>query len=152
MLRSLVVGFVVSDSFQYLARGRCTTCSINTASTWFLHVGPHRQSCIVMCFSKSHHPLFLCLLRSPVKSSVTLFTRFHFATTQAQTLTTFQPYSKYPPCYKDVTFWLPEENFHNNDLFEVVRDVAGDLVEEVTIFCQVEYDSRRTYLSRQARP
>lgn len=61
-----------------------------------------------------------------------LFSFFHRP--QAQTLSTFQPYSKYPPCYKDVTFWLPEENFHNNDLFEVVRDVAGDLVEEVTYF------------------
>eukprot|EP00903_Cladosiphon_okamuranus_P019905 g18294.t1 len=52
---------------------------------------------------------------------------------EAQTLTTFQPYSKFPPCYKDVTFWLPEETFHNNDLFEVVRDVAGDLVEEIQL-------------------
>ncbi|CAM9887828.1 unnamed protein product [Ectocarpus sp. 6 AP-2014] len=52
---------------------------------------------------------------------------------EAKTLTTFQPYSKYPPCYKDVTFWLPEDNFHNNDLFEVVRDVAGDLVEEIRL-------------------
>ncbi|CAN0512454.1 unnamed protein product, partial [Ectocarpus sp. 8 AP-2014] len=56
---------------------------------------------------------------------------------EAKTLTTFQPYSKYPPCYKDVTFWLPEDNFHNNDLFEVVRDVAGDLVEEVNACCHV---------------
>ncbi|CAM9442286.1 unnamed protein product, partial [Scytosiphon promiscuus] len=52
---------------------------------------------------------------------------------EAQTLTTFQPYSKYPPCYKDVTFWLPEGDFHNNDLFEVVRDIAGDLVEEIQL-------------------
>ncbi|CAM9797023.1 unnamed protein product, partial [Pylaiella littoralis] len=52
---------------------------------------------------------------------------------KAQTLSTFQPYSKYPPCYKDVTFWLPEDKFHNNDLFEVVRDVAGDLVEEIQL-------------------
>ena len=43
----------------------------------------------------------------------------------------FKPYSKYPPCFKDVTFWLPGEGFHNNDMFELVRDVAGDLVEEV---------------------
>ncbi|CAM9339561.1 unnamed protein product [Ascophyllum nodosum] len=47
------------------------------------------------------------------------------------TISTFKPYSKYPPCYKDVTFWLPDSGFHNNDLFEVVRDVAGDLVEEI---------------------
>jgi phenylalanyl-tRNA synthetase alpha chain len=23
-------------------------------------------------------------------------------------ITTFQPYSKYPPCYKDMSFWLPK--------------------------------------------
>lgn len=57
-------------------------------------------------------------------------------------LVTFRPYSKYPPCYKDVSFWLPltGENkgqgaaspaFHENDLMEIVRDVASDLVEDV---------------------
>lgn len=46
-------------------------------------------------------------------------------------ISVFKPYSKYPPCYKDVTFWLPDGGFHNNDMFELVRDVAGDLVEEV---------------------
>jgi len=45
----------------------------------------------------------------------------------------FQPYSKYPPCYKDMSFWVPEEGFAANDLNEVVRDVAGDLVEEVRL-------------------
>ena len=43
----------------------------------------------------------------------------------------FVPYSKYPPCYKDITFWLPI-HFHENDLHSLVRDVAGDLVESVT--------------------
>ncbi|PWZ03172.1 phenylalanyl-tRNA synthetase [Testicularia cyperi] len=47
-------------------------------------------------------------------------------------LLTFRPYSKYPPCYKDVSFWLPDAKpFHENDLFEVVRDQVGDLVEDV---------------------
>lgn len=45
-------------------------------------------------------------------------------------LLSFKPYSKYPPCYKDVSFWMPEQ-FHENDLFETVRDQAGDLVEDV---------------------
>ncbi|KAJ3215229.1 hypothetical protein HDU67_000716 [Dinochytrium kinnereticum] len=44
----------------------------------------------------------------------------------------FQPYSKYPACYKDVSFWTPK-GFHDNDLFEVVRDVAGDSAEDVTL-------------------
>lgn len=43
---------------------------------------------------------------------------------------TFKPYSKFPPCYKDVSFWLPT-NFHENDLYELIRDVAGDLTEDV---------------------
>ena len=45
-----------------------------------------------------------------------------------QTPTT--PRSKYPPCLKDVTFWVPD-TFHENDLAEAARDIAGDLVEEV---------------------
>ena len=44
----------------------------------------------------------------------------------------FRPFSKYPPVYKDVTFWLPETEFSPNDLFEVVRGVAGDIVELVS--------------------
>lgn len=46
----------------------------------------------------------------------------------------FETYSKYPPCFKDISFWLESENksaFHVNDLNEIVRDVAGDLVERV---------------------
>lgn len=51
----------------------------------------------------------------------------------AGTINKFEPYSKYPPCYKDVSFWLPESqpNLHENDLCDAVRDAAGDLVEDV---------------------
>lgn len=58
--------------------------------------------------------------------------RFH---SQFQTgeIITFQPYSKYPACFKDIAFWTPE-TFHPNDLNELVRDVAGDLVERVELF------------------
>ncbi|RKP05612.1 phenylalanyl-tRNA synthetase [Thamnocephalis sphaerospora] len=53
-------------------------------------------------------------------------------------VTHFEPFSRYPSCTKDVSFWLPEakdgeEGFHPNDLFELVRDVAGDLVEDVKL-------------------
>lgn len=75
-------------------------------------------------------------------------------------ITQFKPYSKYPPCYKDMSFWLPagipvvqagsdaggtegaslEEKeggkgrvFHENDYCEIVREVAGDLIENVTL-------------------
>jgi phenylalanyl-tRNA synthetase alpha chain len=53
----------------------------------------------------------------------------------------FQPYSKYPPCYKDVSFWLSQErnssrSFHVNELLDLVRGVAGDLVENVELVDQ----------------
>ena len=46
-------------------------------------------------------------------------------------VTTFKPYSKYPACFKDVSFWVPEVGLHDNDFCDLVRDVAGDLVEDV---------------------
>ncbi|EKM82677.1 hypothetical protein AGABI1DRAFT_33556 [Agaricus bisporus var. burnettii JB137-S8] len=47
-------------------------------------------------------------------------------------ITTFKPYSKYPSCFKDVSFWLPQyASLHDNDFCDVVRDIAGDLVEDV---------------------
>ena len=50
----------------------------------------------------------------------------------------FKTYSKYPPCLKDVSFWLPESlagvnSFTENNLCEVVRGAGGDLVEEANI-------------------
>ena len=56
----------------------------------------------------------------------------------------FVPFSKHPPCYKDVAFWLKTSSsaaggsdetaqFHENDMMEIVRDVAGDLAEDVRI-------------------
>ncbi|TFY62759.1 hypothetical protein EVJ58_g3659 [Rhodofomes roseus] len=46
-------------------------------------------------------------------------------------ISTFKSYSKYPPCHKDVSFWLPSEGLHDNDVFDLVRDVVGDLAEDV---------------------
>ena len=57
--------------------------------------------------------------------------RFHKQFTSGN-IVRFIPFSKYPPCYKDVTFWVPD-GFHPNDLNEVVRDIAGDLVEQVEL-------------------
>jgi len=46
----------------------------------------------------------------------------------------FKSYSKYPPCYKDVSFWLPDgSKFTENNLCEIVRSTAGNLVEEVKL-------------------
>lgn len=49
-------------------------------------------------------------------------------------LITFKPFSKYPACYKDVSFWIPSSGaFHENDLMEVVREQAADLAEDVKL-------------------
>ncbi|KAL8138504.1 hypothetical protein V2J09_004505 [Rumex salicifolius] len=44
----------------------------------------------------------------------------------------FKPFSKYPPCYKDMSFWI-SDSFTENNLCEVVRGIAGDLAEEVCL-------------------
>ncbi|KAN0018526.1 hypothetical protein ACTFIU_011144 [Dictyostelium citrinum] len=46
----------------------------------------------------------------------------------------FQQFSKYPSCFKDVSFWLEDEaNFHENKFYEFVRESCGDLVERVDL-------------------
>ena len=49
----------------------------------------------------------------------------------------FVPFSKYPACYKDISFWIPP-NWHENDFMEVCRDVCGDLAEEVRIRSELD--------------
>mmetsp|Transcript_94946 Transcript_94946/g.116269 ORF Transcript_94946/g.116269 Transcript_94946/m.116269 type:complete len:467 (+) Transcript_94946:76-1476(+) len=46
--------------------------------------------------------------------------------------TKFKPFSKYPPVFKDISMWIPE-NFVDNDLFEMIRDEGGDEVEKVDL-------------------
>ncbi|KAI1376073.1 phenylalanyl-tRNA synthetase [Hypoxylon crocopeplum] len=57
----------------------------------------------------------------------------------------FVPFSKYPICSRDVSFWLRSSSaaggntkanvhdFHENDVMEIVRSVAGDVVEDVKL-------------------
>lgn len=64
---------------------------------------------------------------------------------KAGKITRFEPFSKYPACYKDVAFWLPSSAatgagapggvmpFHENDIMEIVRDVAGNTAEDVKL-------------------
>lgn len=51
------------------------------------------------------------------------------------TVTNFKPYSKYPGTLRDVAFWVPKdsEGIHENDIMSLVRDIAGDLVENVSL-------------------
>lgn len=66
----------------------------------------------------------------------------------------FKPFSKYPACYKDVSFWIPKE-FNENDFHEIVRSLSEDLVEKVELidkFChpstqRVSHCYRITYRS-----
>jgi len=47
----------------------------------------------------------------------------------------FVPFSKYPMCYKDVSFWHSAE-LHENDVAEIVRGICGDLAEDVQMVDQ----------------
>lgn len=53
-------------------------------------------------------------------------------------ISTFQPYSKYPECLKDISFWVPE-TFHENDFYSVVRDCGGDLIEKVKLIDEFQH-------------
>lgn len=64
---------------------------------------------------------------------------------QAGKISRFEPFSRYPGCYKDVAFWLPSASasggsaaggampVHENDIMEIVRGIAGDSVEYVQL-------------------
>ena len=51
----------------------------------------------------------------------------------------FKPYSKYPTCYKDIAFWIPETGFSENDFMQVVRAVANDLAETVELIDEFKH-------------
>ena len=65
----------------------------------------------------------------------------------------FIPFSKHPACYKDVAFWLRSssgaaggrvggaDDFHENDVMELVREVAGSLVEDVSLVDEFKHPS-----------
>jgi len=55
--------------------------------------------------------------------------RFH-KQFKAGAISTFKPYSKFPPVFKDIAFWCPPA-YEENDFNELARSVAGDLVERV---------------------
>lgn len=62
--------------------------------------------------------------------------RFHEQFKDGNLMTRFKPYSAYPAVCKDISFWVntPAESchvFHENDVHECAREVAGDLVESV---------------------
>lgn len=54
---------------------------------------------------------------------------------------TYQEVSKYPPVIRDISFIVPKD-FIPNDYFDLVRDIGGDLVEEVELLDKYENDEK----------
>lgn len=50
---------------------------------------------------------------------------------------TYKPVSIFPQCANDISFWLPsssQSTFTPNDFYDLVRNIGGDLVEQVYLF------------------
>lgn len=50
---------------------------------------------------------------------------------QSGKISKFVPFSKYPFTIRDMSFWLIGSDFDSNSLFDLIRQKAGDLVEDV---------------------
>ena len=49
----------------------------------------------------------------------------------------FVEISKHPACVNDISFWLPDDyetSYSENDFYDLVRSIAGDLCENVELF------------------
>jgi phenylalanyl-tRNA synthetase alpha chain len=55
--------------------------------------------------------------------------------------TKFVEVSKYPPVVRDISFIVPK-TFSPNDYFDLVRDMAGDLVEQVELIDEYANDAK----------
>lgn len=60
-------------------------------------------------------------------------------------ISTFKPFSKYPACFKDISFWI-NNDFNPNDFYEIIRDVCQDMVESVNLIDQYTAKSGKTSL------
>lgn len=49
----------------------------------------------------------------------------------------YKEVSTYPQCINDLSFWLPNtmtiDDFQVNDFYDLVRDIGGDVVEQVKL-------------------
>ncbi|KAJ0975644.1 hypothetical protein J5N97_017609 [Dioscorea zingiberensis] len=92
-----------------------------------------RMDCVAWAFGLGLERLAMVLFDIP---DIRLFwstdERFTSQFSKGQLGVKFKPFSKFPPCYKDMSFWI-NESFTENNLCEVVRGIAGDLVEEVKL-------------------
>ncbi len=80
--------------------------------------------------------------------------RFLSQFSSVESINRFVPFSRHPASHKDVAFWLRSssnsaggglrsnaQDFHENDMMEVVRDVGGDLVEDVKLVDEFSHPS-----------
>ncbi|KAI4273086.1 MAG: hypothetical protein L6R38_006437 [Xanthoria sp. 2 TBL-2021] len=78
--------------------------------------------------------------------------RFLSQFTTVDNINRYKSFSKHPACYKDVAFWLRSssssaggglrsnaQNFHENDVMEIVRIIGGDLVEDVRLVDEFQH-------------
>ena len=54
-----------------------------------------------------------------------------------------KPVSVYPQCTSDISFWLSSD-YSINDFYDLVRDVGGDLIEQVQLIDQFTNKSNKT--------
>ncbi|KAL8863265.1 MAG: hypothetical protein Q9178_000640 [Gyalolechia marmorata] len=78
--------------------------------------------------------------------------RFLSQFTSIKNINPYKSFSRHPACYKDVAFWLRSscssaggglrsnaQDFHENDVMEIVRDLGGDLVEDVRLVDEFQH-------------
>lgn len=54
----------------------------------------------------------------------------------------FKEVSKYPPVIRDISFIVEKHTFTPNDYFDLVRDVIGDMAEEMALVDEYENDAK----------
>lgn len=54
----------------------------------------------------------------------------------------FKEVSKYPPIVRDISFIVDKANYQPNVYFDLVRDVVGDLAEEMALVDEYENDAK----------
>lgn len=57
--------------------------------------------------------------------------------------TKYKAVSQFPQCSNDLSFWLPEEltleTFAVNDFYDLVREIGGDVIEQVSLQDQFKH-------------
>lgn len=92
-----------------------------------------KSDCVAWAFGLGLERLAMVLFDIPdIRLFWTTDQRFTSQFSEGRLGVKFKPFSKFPPCYKDMSFWI-SDSFTENNLCEIVRAVAGDLAEEVSL-------------------